>query len=359
MSFQLSGSVQLAVPIPIVRSRVGAATASKPVTTESCRGLRVTTPVEYKAAAEQYQRELTTYDEVDHTASERRRALDTRASALRAQFEQLGAQLADLQASYGVLQDHDCETHEAREARYDELIGKFNALSPDDRDDQYRPAYPIQSQVNTHDTSNMFRDSDGKLTGPITEQLADRQPDWLPTLTEVVGAVLDGWTAKSDAALVSAPATNKVQRSRNALANAVRSHAATHVAETWQPCVMLGAGETLKKDVQCEFNWDDMYDPKAIESIQSEDYDLSAPSVPLHLPPAGPFEEEQPPVSTAAAPLQGSMAVLAVDALTDIGNRVETELRERTVKELASAGAAGDAAARAVRLAGVPWYSAK
>ena len=353
MSFQLTGNQVALLPIP-VRSCLRKPTAVSASTPTSGRGISVTTPAVYKEATDAYKREEALFDEIDHSSSNWRHTLDTRASVLRAQFEALGAELVDLQDEYTALQDHDNETHDTRETMYDELTAKYNGLAPDDRDGQYRPSLPVQSQVNNHDTSAMFRDEDGVLTGPITEQVSDRQPDWLNTFTDVVGAVLDGWPPNAgDELSFQSPPTNELQRSRRALSKAVHDHTRAHIKETWRPAVMLGVGENLQQNVKCVYQWEDMYDPSVVDDLAPA---VISEPLPINIPQPPPYvEEEAAAPKTIEATLEGSLEGLGLTALTEIGNKVEADLREHTIKAVA-ASSGEDVAVRAVRLAGVGWY---
>ena len=230
---------------------------------------------------------------------------------------------------------------------------------------QHAPRHWATS-VNANDTSQKFRGRDGQLTGPITEQALDRSPDWLDSFSDMVSAVLDGWTATSDDALLSVPATNEVQRSRRSLTSMVRAHVQTHMDTTWKPAVMLARGETIKQNVRCAYDWNDMYAPDAATSAPMiKPVAVRASPVPLPTRSRTPTLPEPPRVEAPYVTKQelgtAGLERLSISALTEIGNTVEADLRANTIKQVA-AESVGDVAARAQRLAGVgvgvatPWY---
>jgi hypothetical protein len=367
MSFQLSVATAPPLPRPALITPVGPSpVAAVPLTKGIKAGLQVTTSEDYDTLSGEYQTQIARYQSTDEVSINWRKRLDTQASILRAQFESIGIKLHQLEDEYAVLAKHDGQTHDIREMSYDRLVEKYNGLKPEDREGRYRPPYPIESRVNANDTSQKFRDANGALTGPITEQTSDRSPDWLATLTDVVDAVTMGWKAGSANELEAVPATNDTQRSRHALARAVQSHSQVHMSATWKPAVMLAPGETIQKNVQCAYDWHDMYDPEATISapvvkpvaVRASPPSIERTSTPV---PLEPLRSESPYPVEKPLGTEG-LERLSLSALTEIGNRVEAELRSATIKQV-GANSTADVGARAQRLAGVtavggaiPWY---
>jgi hypothetical protein len=355
MSFQLSIGADVVMPVA-VKERVGA------LTTATAAGLAICSRDDYTKFVAAYQRDVATHEKIDAVSAERRRELDLRASALRTQFEQLGIKLTELKGDYNELGTYDTGTHDRRETSYDALVAKFSSIPSEDREGVHKPPY-FASRVNANDTSSCFRDADGKLKGPITSQVVDRTPDWLDTLTDVVCAAVEGWDAAAlGLELDSSKCTNNLQRSRRALAEVIHDHAVTHANTTWRPAVMLAHGETVAQHVKCAFDWNDMYTPGAAETPLATTIDMSVDlsNDTVVMPADGPDL-----VAPTARRPQGmdtplgtyGLNTLSVETLTEIGNRVETQLRADTVKQIATPSA-DELDARVRRLAGVgAWYS--
>lgn len=361
MSFQLSVGSKVPLPTLPVAVATGAAPGVRAAPQD-----KVVSKEGYDVAARHYASRVATYAETDSTSAQTRAELNREASAIRAEFEQLRQRLASVQGKYRRLRDHDDATHDKREEAYDALATMYNSLSGEARAGAYRAKYPIESSVNAHDTSHKFRGEDGKLTGPITEQATDRTPDWLDTLTSVVAAVLDGWKAKGLEALPAATATNTIQRSHRELAEAVRKHARLHINETWRPAVMLCEGETVKQHVQCAYDWDDLYEPsaKSAPGPVGGAVLVKVPRTVTSLPVSGRYDAAPSLKSRARkAPLgTAGLQILSINALTEIGNQVESRMRVNVIKRKSAENEA-DVAARVQRLsvvAGVagrvPWY---
>lgn len=363
MSFQLSGAK---VVLPTTAAPTGACPSSpvKATKPREDRGLRVSSPTEYAAAATKYRKELESYAVIDDVDSKKRKELNLRASNLRAKFESLGAELKAVQDAYGVLRDYDDEIHDVREAQHEALMLMYNSLPPDSRLDAWRPPTNVTSNVNTNDTSSKFRDTFGRLIKRVTEQATDRSPDWLDTLTDVVGAVTDGWAATGEGTF-SRACTNSVQRSRAALSKAVCSHALLHMEETWKPAVTLNEGESLSKHVDCSFSWDDMYTPdlRSTEpnAVGASVLDVSDHSIaPSQYP--EPVVDLHRPLPVRVTLGDDGLQAISMSVLAEVGNYLDAQNTQKVSARLSKerSGAVGE---RVNRLAGVsgimrdrPWY---
>ena len=200
--------------------------------------------------------------------------------------------------------------------------------------------------MSSNDTSTQFRDAKGNLKAPITVQASDRTPDWLGTLADVVGVMLDGWNGAVVGGLEdAAKPTNNVLRSRAALVDAVKAHTELHMKETWRPAVTLGDGETMQKDVTCTHDWNDMYDreaaQKATEALAEKD-DVWGSSFESPSPGRGTTPMAEAPVAVSDPVPLGTEGLehLSMSALSDIGNQVEETLRKETIKRMAAGAGA-------------------
>jgi hypothetical protein len=361
MSFQLGGPVGAVPPLQRPVARLPSAVSvgrsvPLPVNAQPVRpaeaGLRTTSPEEYDEAASKYMLAELAYPVADCASAATRASLNQQAASARREFEALGVRLEALQQSYKEIGEFDNSTHDTRELAYDALIGKYKDLAPEVRNGKLKPGYPVRSEINRGDTSSKFRDDVGKLTGAITEQCHTRAPDWLDTLTDTVGAVLEGWRATSEAELSAKSATNDLRRSRTALALATHNHMQIYSKATWTPAVVLAAGESLAQNVSCSFSWDDMYGETA-EGAQSNT-PLIETFVNLSAPPlssdgvvaARPVREcgDGPAVVPCEAVDTSGLESLSIEALTEIGNKVEDGLRAATIKKLSAVPIAGGAA---------------
>ena len=268
MSFQLGGAVGARPPL--------AASVAQLLQPAGTRG---TNPEEYDQALATYKPTQKTYPIVDAASAAVRSQLDRNAVTLRRDFESLSAKLSALQTEYKDVNEYDSTTHKTREAQYDLLMAKHTDLPPDERERKPKPTHTVGSQLSRCDTSSKFRDVSGKLTCLITEQCKSRAPDWLNTLTDTACAVIEGWNATCQVDLTSKVATNDVQRSHTELAVAVHKHVKTYSKDTWKPEVTLARGETLAQNVQCNFDWNDMFATETESPLTTDALALSCAEV--------------------------------------------------------------------------------
>lgn len=126
------------------------------------------------------------FDQQDARAIHHREHLDARTAMLRTRFEGLHHELVEMVAEYNALQEADDAHEEQRWAEHEALCADADAV------DATRPLAP-RSVALHYDTSLPLRDVHAKLEHKVHLQRGDRSPDWLKTLTAVVGTAVTAW----------------------------------------------------------------------------------------------------------------------------------------------------------------------